>query len=320
MLQDITTRALAGQGCSFDEAIHLTTEISLPSLMASAQRIREAFFANGIHFCVIINARCGSCSQNCAFCSQSAHHATGVDTYALIGSQAIEQQAADLEVSGAGCCGIVTSGPTVNDAELDEICNAIEAMRASGRPSVCASLGQLDVPSLKRLKAAGLTRYHHNLETSEAFYPQICTTQSWRARYDTVRAAQQAGLDVCCGGLFGLGENWADRVDLAVSLRDLDVRHVPINFFHARPGTPLEHQPPLTADEALRIVALYRHLLPTASLRVCGGRDKILGGRQHEAFAAGANAMMTGNYLTTPGVAPARDRAMLDELGLELVD
>jgi biotin synthase len=320
MLHDITTRALAGGGCSVEEAMHLATETALPDLMAGANQIRKAFFDNRIHFCVIINARCGSCSQNCAFCSQSAHHATDVETYPLIGAEAIEQQADDLRSSGAGCCGIVTSGPTVTSEELDDICRAIEALRASGRKSACASLGQLDVSSLERLKAAGLTRYHHNLETSRAFYPTICTTQSWQARYDTVRAAQQAGLDVCCGGLFGLGESWADRVDLAVTLRELGVTHVPINFFNARPGTPLEHQPPLTADEALRIVAVYRYLLPAASLRVCGGRDKILADRQDEAFAAGANAMMTGNYLTTPGVDPASDRAMLDRLGLELTD
>ncbi len=320
MLQDITTRALAGQGCTHDEAMLLAGDTALDALMGGASQIRSAFFASEVHFCVIINARCGSCSQNCAFCSQSAHHATGVETYPLIGSDAIQRQAEDLKASGAGCCGIVTSGPTVDAKELDEICSAIEAMRAGGRKSVCASLGQLDIPSLTRLKAAGLTRYHHNLETSEAFYPTICTTQSWQARRDTVKAAQDAGLDVCCGGLFGLGEGWADRVDLAMTLRELGVSHVPINFFHARAGTPLAHQPPLTPDEALRIVALYRYLLPTASLRVCGGRDKILADRQDEAFAAGANAMMTGNYLTTPGVDPARDRAMLDELGLELAD
>jgi len=167
------------------------------------------------------------------------------------------------------------------------------------------------------LKNAGLTRYHHNLETSESFYPHICSTQSWRDRYDTIRLAKESGLETCSGALFGMGESWQDRAELAVTLGELGVNSVPINFLHAHSGTPLETQTPLTSDEALRIIALFRYLLPTTTIRICGGRPKILADKQSQMFAAGANAMMTGNYLTLNGFSPESDRQMLEQLGLQ---
>jgi len=183
---------------------------------------------------------------------------------------------------------------------------------------LCASLGRLAPAELVQLKQAGIGRFHHNLESSKAYYPSICSTQTWQQRFDTVKAAQAAGLDICSGGLFGLGESWEDRIDLALTLRELEVDSVPINFLYAHPGTALKAIPALSADEALRIVALYRFLLPQTTLRICGGRTHVLGDRQSELFAAGANGIMTGGYLTVAGSQYEADLAMIDELGLQV--
>ena len=184
---------------------------------------------------------------------------------------------------------------------------------------MCASLGRLTAEELKALKASGVIRFHHNLETSKNFYPSICTTQDWEERRATVQAAQAVGMDICSGGLFGLGESWEDRIDLALTLRDLGVDSVPINFLYAHEGTRLANQSILSAAEALRIIALYRFLLPTVTLRICGGRTHVLGDRQSELFAAGANGMMTGNYLTVAGSQYESDLEMINQLDLHVV-
>jgi biotin synthase len=194
----------------------------------------------------------------------------------------------------------------------------VRRIRSEALLAPCASLGRLDEPGLRLLKDAGLARYHHNLESSRTFFPHLCTTHTWDERLATLRAAQAAGLEVCSGGLFGAGETWEDRVDLALALRDLGVQQVPINFLNPIPGTPLENQPRLAADEGLRLIAIYRLLLPTATLRLCGGRPTTLGERQAEMFHAGANALMTGDYLTTAGLSPDADRALVANLGLTL--
>lgn len=314
----VTARAIAGAGCDRDEALFLATQTPWPTLRDAAQAVREAYFGDVIDLCVIVNARSGACSEDCRFCAQSAHHRTGVEVYDLLAPEALVADAARLDGRGASTYGIVTSGPTVNEGELARITEAVERVPEATGMRPCASLGALSEDQLRRLKEAGLTRFHHNLETSEAFYSRICTTHAWRDRLETVRAAQRAGLEVCCGGLFGLGEGWADRIDLALALRDLGIRSVPVNFLHAVPGTALGEREPLTAEEALRIVALYRLMLPKATIRVCGGRPQVLGERQREMYAAGANAIMTGDYLTTSGISPERDRALITELGLRV--
>ena len=263
---------------------------------------------------MIVNARCGTCENDCKFCSQSTSYKTGVKTIPLLGKTQMllrSQLAADAETSHFG---IVTAGSTVTGEELDRIVDTVHEIRQAGEIMPCASLGQLDSVSLQRLKDAGLERYHHNLETSEAFYPHICSTQSWRNRLDTVKRAMDVGLGVCSGALFGLGETWRDRIDLAITLKTLGVTSVPINFLHTIPGTPLENRTPLTSDDALQIIAIYRHVLPDVTLRICGGRPTILGTGQSRMFYAGANAFMTGNYLTTSGITPQSDRRMVETL------
>jgi len=213
-------------------------------------------------------------------------------------------------------CSVVTSGGKLSGPELQSL---FETANGIGPAPLCASLGRLTGEELAQLKQAGIPRFHHNLESSEAYYPKICTTQTWKERLDTVKAAQAAGLDICSGGLFGLGESWDDRIDLGLTLRELGVDSVPINFLYAHEGTALRDTPPMAAAEALRIIAVYRLLLPKATLRICGGRTHVLGDRQADLFAAGANGLMTGNYLTVAGSQYDADRTMIRQLGLEIL-
>jgi biotin synthase len=213
----------------------------------------------------------------------------------------------------------VTSGPAVDDeTDFARVLDAVRRVAALGTLEVCASLGLLAAEQARRLKAAGLTRYHHNLETSRAFYPRICTTQGYEPKVETLRAARAAGLEVCSGGIFGLGEKWGDRVDMALELRGVGVDSVAVNFLIPVAGTRLEGRPTLAPDEALRIVAVYRFLFPRSRARVCGGREVVLRDRQLEMFAAGSDSAIIGNYLTTLGRPPQEDLEMVSALGLRV--
>jgi len=307
------------EGCSRQEAMRLATEIDEETLFSSSTRIRENFFNNSIQLCMIINAKCGKCSMDCSFCSQSMHHGANSDIYPLFQPSQLSEHITNLSKNGIHHCGIVTSGERLKENEVNQICEAISSVKNSVSTNICASLGRLSKEEIEKLRNAGLVRYHHNLETSERYYPSICTTQKWQERLSTVKKAIETGLEVCVGGLFGLGETWEDRIDLAITLRDLGVNSVPINFLHPRPGTPLENKPLLSSEEALRIIAVFRHVLPGTTLRICGGRPGVLKERQKDMFKAGANALMTGDYLTTSGQIPESDVRMIKELGLEIV-
>ncbi len=300
-----------------DEAfslIHMPEE----ALLASASRLREQHFGHEIELCSIINARSGQCDMNCAFCSQSRFHGASAPVFALLSSQEIDERLQILQDYPIKRVGLVTSGGALSADDVQSLVYTIEHLPAAWQGRVCASLGRLPAEALHKLFEAGLTRYHHNLESSEAFYPSVCTTQKWQDRLATVQRAQGAGLEVCAGGLFGLGESWQDRLDFAFSLRERCIEHVPMNFLYAHKGTPLEHVPPLSASEALRIIAIFRHILPTATLRICGGRPHVLAERQKDMFAAGANALMTGDYLTTKGEGIAGDVKMIEGQGLHI--
>jgi biotin synthase len=315
MLKKIIDRAVHGTGCTKKEALEL---IELPEgkLFAGASCIREAHFGNRIQLCSIINAKSGKCDMDCRFCSQSGHNSTDIEVYPFIERATLKEQIQETIEDGRRLCGVVTSGGKLSGLELQELESVVQEIGKSAPAPVCASLGRLDAKELAQLKAAGIRRFHHNLESSENYYPSVCSTQRWEQRYETVKAAQEAGLAVCSGGLFGLGERWQDRIDLAIALRELGVDSVPINFLYAHPGTPMEENEPLSVEEALRIVASYRYLLPTTTLRICGGRSHVLGSRQEELFAAGANGLMTGNYLTVSGSQYETDLAMIAECGL----
>lgn len=291
-------------------------------LLASATAVREHFFANKVEACFIINAKSGNCNMNCRFCSQSGFNHTEIEHYPFKSGEELEEIVKGWEPYPVGRCGIVTSGGALTDADVEKLAQFIEQRMAAGKkkPQICGSLGRLKHAAIERLKQAGMTRLHHNLETSESFYPNVCTTQKWRDRLDTVHQAKEHGLSVCVGGLFGLGETWEDRIDFAFQLKEEGIRNIPMNFLYPHPGTPMANQPVMEPSEALRIIALFRHLIPDATLRICGGRVSVLKERQYEMFAAGANAFMTGNYLTIAGAGIETDLTHLRELGLEIVE
>ncbi len=314
-LRKIAANAMERCGVTFEEARFLAESAPLLELMAQATRIRERFFGNTVRMCAIVNARSGACSEDCRFCAQSAHYDTGAQTFTLLESDDIIDVAERMSESGASAFGIVTSGPSMERRELERIAVAVECVSSRTAFEACASLGKLDEEQLRFLKSHGLKRYHHNLETSGDFFPSICTTHTWDERIKTIQAAKKAGLQICAGGLFGIGETWEDRISMAMTLRKLGVDSIPINFLHPVLGTPLGKTSPLTPEEGLRIIALYRFILPKATIRICGGRVTTLLDRQNEIFRAGANALMTGNYLTTPGVDSAEDRRMIEQMG-----
>lgn len=316
-IQQMAEKTLSGGIITADEALKLSSATGSDRylLFAEASRIRDHFVGTSVFLCSIINAKSGRCAENCAFCAQSAHHDTGAAVYPLVDEDEMVRCAALAEENGAGCYGIVTSGTSINTAEeLDRVCRTVSRIKAETGISPSCSLGILDEETALRLKNAGMDTYHHNLETARSFFPQICTTHDYEEDVATIRAAKAVGLRVCCGGIFGLGESFAQRIEMALTLRELDVESIPLNFLNPVAGTRLEHADNLTPLECLTIISVYRFLLPGTRLSVCGGREKNLRELQSWMFLAGANGTMTGNYLTTPGRPPELDRQMLKDL------
>ncbi|MBI4336078.1 MAG: biotin synthase BioB [Candidatus Omnitrophica bacterium] len=317
----ITERVLSGRGISRGEAAELYSDkITLSDLMWMANRVREAFKGNKIELCSVVNAKSGFCPEDCKFCAQSSRHKTDIQTYPLLDEKDIVKAAQSARANKASCFGIVTSGKGVRGkSEIVTIAGALREISAS-MPGLTrsASLGILDKGALSRLKKAGLERFHHNLETSARYFPKICSTHTYNERLRTIERAKEAGLKLCSGGIFGLGETRRDRIDLAFLLGDLDVDSVPLNFLHPIKGTPLENRPPMTPREILRTIAIYRMILPKKDIKVCGGRVVNLRGLQCMMFFAGSSGMMIGNYLTQPGQDPAADMQMIRDLGLRV--
>ncbi len=288
----------------------------LDELLCQAQRVRRRYHHQRVSLCGIVNARSGRCTEDCAFCAQSAHHRAAITEYALRGAGELHAAARAADQHPISHFGIVTSGrAAVRGAERAELLKAVRALAAGMRATLCLSLGVIDDQLLVELRALGVRRIHHNLETSRAFFPRICTTHSYDERVANVRRILAHGFEACSGGLFGMGETWDDRIALAATLRELGVCSVPLNFLTSVAGTPLEHQPPLPPREILRIIALFRCMLPLADLKVAGGRP-LLRDAQALIFHAGATSMMIGDYLTTPGRSVEADVQMLADLGL----
>lgn len=286
----------------------------LDILAAAADRIRAQFCGTSFDLCTIINAKSGRCSENCKFCAQSAHYQTGAATYSILETEEIVSQAQYNDSRGVLRYSLVTSGKRLTDEEVEQECHSIRAVRENTNISVCVSNGLLEETAYRRLKAAGATRVHNNLESSRRFFPNVCTTHTYDEKCDAIRAAQRAGLSVCSGGIVGMGETMADRIDLALELRTLGVHSIPVNMLNPIPGTPFAHLPRLTNDDMCRIVALLRFLLPDASIRLAGGRG-LLPDQGRRCFRSGANAAISGDMLTTSGITIETDLTMLCELG-----
>ncbi len=285
-------------------------------LMAYASGIKDHFKENRVSLCCIVNAKSGLCPENCRFCAQSAHHHTNAEVYPLISAKEMIEKAHEAKQAGGHFFGIVTSGTEISSREeWDEIEEAVGGINGLGiKP--CGSLGMLDTERARRLKQAGLHRYHHNLETARSFFPHICSTHAYEEDIETIKAAKEAGLSTCSGGIIGLGETMEQRIELAFTLKDLGVDSVPINILNPIEGTPLANMPPLSPIEILLTVALYRFILPDKDIKLCGGKERNLRQLLPLALVAGCNSLMTGNYLTTLGRDAALDIEMIRDLGL----
>jgi biotin synthase len=309
-------KILKGSSLSMEEALSLA-EITGPEifdLFVSANKIRQHFKRNIIGLCSIANAKSGACPEDCSFCAQSSRSKAEIEVYPLLSKKIVIQKALEVKYSAIKRFSIVTSGRKVSRKNLTEIAEMISEVGKLGLLP-CASLGLLNSEELLILKSAGLDRYHHNLETSEGFFPRICSTHTFSDKIKTIEAAKSAGLSVCSGGIFGMGETWQDRIDMAFSLKELDIDSVPINFLIPVEGTPLAHRKRLHPFDALKIVSLYRFILPRKEIRVCGGRIQILGEFNSMLFFAGADGMISGNYLTTQGRNPEDDLSLIQTYG-----
>ena len=314
-LKALTDEVLGGRLITKEEAIDLY-EHPLEELCECADQIRRHFCSNQFDICTIINGKSGRCSENCRFCAQSAHNHTCASEYPLLPDEEMIQQAESNHGQGVLRYSIVTSGKKLSDGEVDAMCRVVEKIRRDVGISVCVSFGLLNEQQFRKLKAAGVTRVHNNLETSRKNFSNICTTHTFDDKIQAIRAAQAAGLSVCSGGIMGLGETPEDRIDMAFTLRDLGVKSVPVNMLNPIPGTPFEHNQKLTEKDMRRIVAVYRFILPSASIRLAGGRG-LLSDKGKSCFTSGANAVISGDMLTTAGITVKTDMELLNELGYE---
>lgn len=305
-------------GISSAQALELFIEASNHPwmIMTAASEIREHFKGKEIILCGITNAKSGKCSEDCKFCAQSSHYKTNAPSYPLKTAKQIIAEANEAAKNGAEFFGIVTSGKRLNTKkEWREILKAIEGVSKTGL-SPCASLGMIDVEKAKELKSAGLFRYHHNLETARSFFKNICTTHDYEEDVETIRAASTAGLSVCAGALIGMGESISHRIELAETLRKLNVDSVPLNIFNPVKGTPLSHMKGLPPMEILMTIAIFRFMLPNKDIKLCGGQEKNLRQLLPLGVLSGVNSLMTGNYLTTKGRDSSLDHEMILDLGL----
>lgn len=319
----IAETIIAGEQLSSDDALRLAacSGLDLMQLFVEAGRIREHFMGNAVTLCSIINAKSGRCPENCAFCAQSAHHQTGVSVYPLVDEDELVRCAKGAESVGSSCYGIITSGTTISKGEeLDRICASLRRIRSETSINPSCSLGIIDYETACILRDAGMVTYHHNLETARSFFPAICSTHDYEEDVKTVRVAKQAGLKVCSGGIFGLGESMEQRIEMMLTLRELEVDSIPVNFLDPVEGTLLAGADYLTPLECLKIIAICRFLLPNRQIKVCGGRERNLRELQSWIFMAGASGMMTGNYLTKLGRNPEVDCRMVADLGMTVAE
>lgn len=317
-LKNIEVRTLSHKRLSTTDAEFLASISGqdLFDLFSAANRIRDHFQGDRIDLCSIINAKAGKCPEDCSYCAQSIKSRAQITAYPLLDKKQVIAKAEEAKKGGAKRFCIVTSGRRVSGRELLKIADMVFGVKKLGLLP-CATLGLLTKDDLKLLKSAGLNRYHNNLETSERFFPNICTTHSYSEKIATIRSAQKAGLSVCSGGIFGLGETWKDRIEMAFALRDLEPDSVPINFLAPIKGTALSRQEPLEPLEALKLISLYRFILPDKQIRVCGGRLQTLGELNPFIFLAGASGLLIGNYLTTLGRGYEEDLSLIKGLGLK---
>lgn len=296
------------------QELNTLSKLPLPDLIALANKVRQDRVGQSLELCSIMNAKSGLCAQDCKFCAQSRRHSTGITTYPLKNKAEMIAAAKRAKEIGAGRFDIVTSGNKLSKEELNVVADAVWEITNKIGIKMCASLGKMNEDELSLLKKAGLSRYHHNLEASPKYFNKIVTTHTFADRIKTIMAVKKAGLEVCSGGIIGMGETLDDRIDLALMLKELDVDSVPINILVPIKGTPFEAVNPLSADEAIRTIALFRIILKDKIIKIAAGRESVLKDYQIQAFMAGANGMLIGGYLTIKGSSIDEDYALITQI------
>lgn len=314
----LANKVLAGGEITKEEGCFLinVSDEDTMVLLSMADKIRQKYAGPEVDCCAIINARSGKCSENCKFCAQSAHWQTGVKEYALLDEEELFAAAKKAKEAGAVRFSIVTSGRGQSKAsDFENICKTLTRIKKELQIEVCCSLGILTLEQAQKLKACGVTRYHSNLETAGSYFPDICTTHTYEDKFFTIKNAQAAGLRVCSGGIFGLGETPEQRVEMAMTIKELGIDSIPLNLLTPIPGTPFQNNKPLAPMEILRAYAVFRFINPKAQIRTAGGREVNLRDLQAMALNGGASGIMIGGYLTTAGRGTERDMQMLKDLG-----
>jgi biotin synthase len=299
-----------------NDSHEITALLAMPllELLALANETRIKFCEPGLDICTIVNAKSGRCSQDCKFCAQSGRYQTNASTYPLLPESAILDAALQAEDTGARRFGIVTSGHSNSPQELQQICQVVSKIKSQTRLEVCASLGILSESDLSLLHQAGLSRFHHNIETAPSFYPHICTSHDFEDRVQTIHNARHASLEVCSGGIIGMGESWQERIEMFLALKDLKVQSVPLNILLPIPGTPLASAAPLPAVEIIRAIAIARIILKSPDIKIAAGRETLLKDFQGLGFLAGANGMIIGGYLTLKGREVQDDQKLIRDV------
>lgn len=317
-INKLISEIIDGRRLTREDDLSFFKNEDLEELAAGADEIREALCSSHVDLCTIINGRAGRCSEDCRFCAQSVHNHTGCDVHGMLEPEEVLEDCRKRAAAGVHAYSIVTAGRTVEGEELDVLVKTYELLHEKCKHvRLCASHGLLSTEAFVRLKKAGVTMYHENLETSKRNFPNICTTHTYEDKICEIRLAKDAGLTVCSGGIIGMGETWEDRIDMAVSLAELEVESIPLNALIPVRGTPFEGLPKLTEDEIIRTAAMFRFINPTAYIRMAAGRNYFADGGKR-LFRSGVNATITGDMLTTVGNNTKQDIDMLTEMGFDI--
>jgi len=317
MLKHYMQLVRGGGFINFEQALELATTENPQKLFMAADQLRRAFHNDNLDLCSIVNAKSGKCSEDCKFCAQSSWYDVAIESYETVDSATALQMARENEAHGVQRFSLVTAGRSVSDKQLDVFGELYHQLQEQTKMSFCASMGMLTREKAEKLKSFGVTRYHCNLEACRSYFPKVCTTHSWEEKVASIRIAQEVGLEVCSGGIIGMGESLQHRLELAFELRELGILSIPLNILTPIPNTPFADLEPISISDILICVAMFRFINPQAIIRLAGGRG-ILGEEQSRCFTSGANGAIVGNYLTTAGNNLQQDIDMFQQLGFDI--